>query len=94
VTDRTEDEVLALAASLERQSEHPIAKAIVAAAEERGLAFVELDSFVSLPGKGVEARRGDRDIKVVSPGYLREAGIEPPAAAHDGGPMTRLRPGG
>ncbi len=85
---RSENEVLALAASLERRSEHPIAQAIVAAGEERGLVFPELDRFASLPGKGVEATVGGREIKVVSPGYLREAGIEPPSASTGTGPMT------
>ncbi len=86
--ERSEDEVLALAATLERRSEHPVAQAIVAAGEERGLVFLELDRFASLPGKGVEATVGGREIKVVSPGYLREAGIEPPAASTGAGPMT------
>src|SRR5207247_9537742 len=49
-----ENEVLRLAASLERGSEHPLAAAIVGAAEERGLALAAPSDFKSLAGKGVE----------------------------------------
>jgi Cu+-exporting ATPase len=47
------DEDLRLAASLERQSEHPLAAAVVRGAEERGLAFGRVEQFESVPGKGV-----------------------------------------
>jgi Cu+-exporting ATPase len=46
-------ELLALAAALERASEHPLAAAIIAAAEERGTALARVDEFVSLTGQGV-----------------------------------------
>ena len=47
------DEVLGLAAALESASEHPIARAIVSGARERGLELVAVDDFVNLPGSGV-----------------------------------------
>ncbi|MBT3557612.1 MAG: heavy metal translocating P-type ATPase [Rhodospirillales bacterium] len=49
-----ESEVLRLAASLERGSEHPLAEAIVAGAEERGVAIAKADAFEAITGKGVK----------------------------------------
>jgi Cu+-exporting ATPase len=56
------DEVLRLAASAERGSEHPLGEAIVAAAQERGLALAEAQDFVAVPGLGVQARVGGRQV--------------------------------
>ena len=53
--DRDERRLLALAASVERLSEHPLAQAVAAAADERGAARLEATGFASLPGHGVEA---------------------------------------
>ena len=50
-----EDELLRLAASAERVSEHPLANAIVAAATDRGLALSDVDGFSALPGHGIQA---------------------------------------
>ncbi len=66
-----QDEVLTWAASLETQSEHPIARGIVASAEKRGLTLHTVESFRNLTGQGAEAVVQGRDVKVVSPGYLR-----------------------
>jgi P-type Cu2+ transporter len=85
---RSETEVLRLAASLEQRSEHPIARAIVAAAEQRRVGLVEPDRFLSLPGKGAEADIEGRKVRVVSPGYLREAGIDGEGVATAVRPMT------
>jgi Cu2+-exporting ATPase len=78
VLDRglTEKELLALAASLERRSEHPIAQGIVRHAESLGLEIAEVEEFKALPGRGVEGRVNGRRVMVVSPGYLRGAGLE------------------
>ncbi len=70
--DQGEDEVLALAASLESRSEHPIAQGIVRSAQERRLTLLSIDDFSSIPGKGVEATIEGRQLSVVSPGYLAE----------------------
>ncbi len=70
-----EARVLALAGALERQSEHPIARGITEAMEAQGLAPESIEQFRALPGEGVAARAGDREVKVVSPGYLRRNGI-------------------
>ena len=48
--------VLALAAGVERGSEHPVAVAVVAAARERGLELPAVDEFRSIPGRGAQAR--------------------------------------
>ncbi|REJ79690.1 MAG: copper-translocating P-type ATPase [Acidobacteria bacterium] len=71
-----EDELVRLAASLESQSEHPIAAGIVRAAEERQLEFAAPKNFTAIPGKGAGALVEGRSLKVVSPGYLREHGVE------------------
>jgi Cu2+-exporting ATPase len=68
-------EVLRLAATLESQSEHPIAAGIVAAADEKGLDRTAPRDFRAIPGKGAQAIVDGIDMKVVSPGYLREQGI-------------------
>ena len=73
---RGEDELLAVAAGLESQSEHPIAAGVVRAAEERGLEYAAPKDFRAIPGKGAQATVGERDVKVVSPGYLAEHGLE------------------
>jgi Cu2+-exporting ATPase len=71
----SEEELLRLAASLESQSEHPIAAGVVRGAEERGLAFPAPRDFKAIPGKGAEATVDGRRVKVVSPGYLEEHGL-------------------
>jgi Cd2+/Zn2+-exporting ATPase len=55
---RSEEEVLALAAAVERHSEHPVARAIVRAAIERGLSIPDVDGFTALPGRGARATVG------------------------------------
>ena len=71
-----EKEVLRLAASLEASSEHSIARGVVKGAEDRGISTAPADEFQSMPGKGVLGVVDGRRLKVVSPGYLEEAGIE------------------
>src|SRR5438270_9713867 len=51
-----EGRLIRLAASIERASEHPLAAAIVAGAEERGIGLTPVEDFTSIPGKGVQAR--------------------------------------
>ena len=61
-----EVELLQMAASVERGSEHPLAGAIVAAAQERKLALLPLEAFRSIPGRGVTGRVGGREVAVGS----------------------------
>jgi P-type Cu2+ transporter len=61
-------ELLKYAASLEASSEHPIAKGIVASSAE----IYPVEKFKAIPGKGAEGSVNGKEVKVVSPGYLRE----------------------
>jgi Cu2+-exporting ATPase len=71
----SDDELLALAASVESSSEHPIARAIVAEARSRDLAVVRATGFASLAGRGAEATVDARRVSVVGPRVLTERGI-------------------
>ncbi len=74
-----EDEIVALGASLERASEHPLAAAIVAAAEERKLALQTATDFVSATGKGVQGTVGGRTVAIGNRALLQGLAIEPAA---------------
>jgi Cu2+-exporting ATPase len=71
-----EGELLELAASLEQKSQHPIAQGILNAAT----GLMQVEEFNSITGKGIEGRVDGRQVKVVSPGYLREKGISLPGS--------------
>jgi Cd2+/Zn2+-exporting ATPase len=77
----SEDEALALAAAVERRSEHPLAQALVAAARHRGLELAEPDAFEALPGRGVLARVEGRDLWAGGPRLAAERLGELPAEA-------------
>ncbi|HTQ25552.1 MAG TPA: heavy metal translocating P-type ATPase [Candidatus Binataceae bacterium] len=72
-----ECEMLRLAASVERLSEHPIAAAIVAGAAARSLKFADASEFRSLAGKGVSARVDGRKLIIGNAALLAENGIDP-----------------
>ncbi|ELZ44834.1 copper-transporting ATPase [Halorubrum californiense DSM 19288] len=82
-----EDEVLRLAASAERGSEHPLARAIVDGAEARGLALGDPEDFENVPGHGVKATVEGSRILVGNRKLLRDNGIDPSTAAET---MERL----
>ena len=71
----TEDDVLRLAAGLERSSEHPLAAAIVAAATERGIAAEEPSGFASVTGKGVTGTVGGRFVALGNAKLMADNGI-------------------
>lgn len=77
------EEVLRLAAALEGQSEHPIARGITEKAEELEMDLPEAKNFNAITGKGVEATVDGKTVKVVSPGYLEENDMEIPGAARE-----------
>ncbi len=60
----SEQQILQLAASVERVSEHPVGSAIMAEAGNRGIELLEPSKFVSTPGKGVSAQIGDHTISI------------------------------
>ncbi|MFZ7132449.1 MAG: copper-translocating P-type ATPase [Eubacteriales bacterium] len=74
----SENEVLKYAASLEKGSEHPIAKGIINKAEEKELDLFEVNDFQAIKGKGIKGKINDKEALVVSPGYLKENNIEKP----------------
>jgi Cu2+-exporting ATPase len=67
--------MLALAAAVEKRAEHPIGRAIVTEAKERGLTIPKAEKFVSLPGRGAEALVNDRTVTVTSARLVTERGI-------------------
>ncbi|MEG9439071.1 copper-transporting ATPase, partial [Edaphobacter sp. HDX4] len=71
-----ENDLLQMVASLERASEHPLAAAIVAGAEECGVALAEVKEFASVTGKGVTGVIDGRRVAVGTSALLREEGID------------------
>jgi len=71
-----ERELLEVAASAEMGSEHPIGKAIVAAAQQRGLVLTPTEEFRAVQGKGISARVGEDIVLVGSAKLLQDAGID------------------
>lgn len=72
------EKVIQLAATLENNSEHPIATGIMDKLKEMKLDILEMDNFQAIKGKGVEGTIDNKNIMVVSPGYLNENNIEVP----------------
>jgi Cu2+-exporting ATPase len=79
-TGDDQQKLLGIVAALERDSEHPLAQAIVKAAEERKLSLPDAHNFQSLPGRGVEAEVGGAMYQVGGPRLLEQAGISVPDA--------------
>jgi Cu+-exporting ATPase len=77
----TKDGLLSLAASLERASEHPLARAIVRAASEKKLPLPEASTFLATPGGGAEGEVLNKRIVVGTERFLRARGVEFSAAA-------------
>ncbi|MDO9508487.1 MAG: heavy metal translocating P-type ATPase [Thermovirgaceae bacterium] len=71
----TEEDVLRLAASAEKGSEHPLGEAVVKGAEERNIVLLPSEGFTALPGMGVEARIGGRDVVLGNIALLSGRGI-------------------
>jgi Cu+-exporting ATPase len=72
----TEDRVVRLVASLERGSEHPLAGALVEAAQTNGLSLIPADEFRSLTGRGIVGRVGGHEIAAGNESLLEELGID------------------
>ena len=70
-----EGRALASAASLESQSEHPLATSVVVAAEARGLRLQAVDHFESVPGNGVSGRIDGKTVRIGKEGWLAAAGV-------------------
>ena len=83
-SSRTSDELLALAASLESSSEHPLADAIVRRAKERGLALARAEGFQSVTGRGAAASVSGREVLAGNEALLAERGDRRRPAARRG----------
>lgn len=80
-TGHEEDEVLRLAASLERGSEHPLAEAIVKGAEERGVKIADVKDFEAVTGKGVKGKVDGHEVALGNAKLMADMGL-------DGGPLS------
>jgi len=83
------NQLLMLAASLERGSEHPLAAAIVQGAEERGLTLAAVEDFEALPGRGVRGGVAGRRVALGNAKLMEELGIAAPAAAEQADGLRR-----
>jgi Cd2+/Zn2+-exporting ATPase len=72
-----EDELLAVAAAVEARSEHPLGKAVVAAAQARGLSIEQVQDFQAITGKGIVSRLDGRQVRLGSVTYLSEQNLLP-----------------
>jgi len=81
-----EKEILKYAASIESESEHPIAQGIMNSSKDK----YDLKSFNSIPGKGAEGKVNGKDVKVVSPGYLKENRIDIPSSSASSGSSSSV----
>ena len=75
-----EEDVLRLAATAEHASEHPLARAIVDGAEERGIDVSDPDHFENVPGHGIRATVGNSEVLVGNRKLLRDNDIDPSPA--------------
>ena len=75
----SEKALLKLAAALERQSEHPLAEAIMAECETRGIVARTVEDFAAVPGRGVTAREGQNVIAAGNVRLMSELGVTVPA---------------
>ncbi|AEC52500.1 copper-transporting ATPase [Pyrococcus sp. NA2] len=71
----SEEEILKYAATLESHSNHPIAQGIVEKAKEKKIKPYEVKKFKAIPGKGAQGIVNDKEVLIVSPGFLKEKGL-------------------
>jgi len=83
LSEFSDETLLVLAAGAEAPSEHPVARAIVEAAQKRGLRLSPAETFVSTPGGGVSARVFDHDVLLGNASWLRTAGIDAAVIARE-----------
>jgi Cu2+-exporting ATPase len=79
----SEEEALSLAASVEQESEHPIARALVEAAKARHLSLARASAFTALAGRGAQASVADRSLQVGGPRLLEQEAIAVPGNMAD-----------
>jgi len=81
LVEGVEDDVLGLIASAEAKSEHPVAEAIVRAAQGRGLDVLPAQDFQAVPGYGIEATVAERQVRVGADRYMESLAIDVPEDA-------------
>jgi Cu+-exporting ATPase len=79
-----EEQVLQLAASLEKESEHPLGAAVVRYAEARGLVLMRAEGFVSIAGRGVRGVVDGHSVIVGNAGFMQDAGVRLDSLAAEG----------
>ena len=79
--DLSNNELLQISASIENSSEHPIAAGIVRKAKSEDLTLDEPQNFKNITGKGIKASLKGKELKIISPGMLKEQGIDTPSEA-------------
>ena len=87
--DLATHEVLRLAAGLEQGSEHPLARAVLAAAQEAGLSLPAVRDFRAMPGQGVEARCEGRQLRLGAPGWFSAGTMAAEAPSLSGGALWK-----
>ncbi len=80
LADRDEQEVLALAAALERGSEHPLAEAIVEGAQEQGITLSQAEQFEAVTGKGVQGVVEGSTVALGNPAMMQQLGLDTASA--------------
>jgi Cu+-exporting ATPase len=81
--EQDENEILRLAASLEKKSEHPLADAVVSAAFTRGISLIDIQAFASLPGEGVMGKTADASLFLGNRTLMQEKKIDIQKAGKD-----------
>lgn len=77
ISDKVDEKkIIRIAASLEKQSEHPIAKAIIDKAKEKNIESEKVSDFKNITGEGIKGKIGKDIIKIVSPSYLQKKKID------------------
>ncbi len=84
-----EDKLLQMAASAEKGSEHPVAKAIVEGATQRGLALDEPQSFKAVPGRGIDAQVNGVRVLAGNVKLMQENGVDVSTAARDAEALSK-----
>ena len=82
INDFDDNDILKFAGALESKSEHPLAMGIMHKVKEAEIEIPEVDNFNAITGKGIEGDVENKNIKVVSPGYLKDEKIDIPDNAY------------
>ena len=82
IDELNDNDILKYAGALESRSEHPLAMGIMNKVKESEIEIPQVDNFNAITGKGIEGEVGSKNIKVVSPGYLKDKKVDIPDSAY------------